>query len=44
MSFLFKFCFEGMEESGSLNLDFELEKRKDSFLKVSRMFKSLNKI
>lgn len=28
-----KFCFEGMEESGSENLDVELEKRKDTFLK-----------
>ena len=27
-----KFCFEGMEESGSENLDIELEKRKDTFL------------
>jgi nonspecific dipeptidase len=30
-----KFCFEGMEESGSINLDSELAKRKDTFLKVS---------
>lgn len=29
-----KFVFEGMEESGSDNLDIELEKRKDTFLKV----------
>lgn len=28
-----KFCFEGMEESGSINLDSELAKRKDTFLK-----------
>jgi len=28
-----KFCFEGMEESGSENLDDELAKRKDTFLK-----------
>jgi nonspecific dipeptidase len=28
-----KFCFEGMEESGSENLDEELTKRKDTFLK-----------
>jgi len=28
-----KFCFEGMEESGSENLDSELEKRKDTWLK-----------
>jgi len=28
-----KFCFEGMEESGSENLDIELAKRKDTFLK-----------
>lgn len=27
-----KFCFEGMEESGSENLDTELAKRKDTFL------------
>ncbi len=27
-----KFCFEGMEESGSENLDVELAKRKDTFL------------
>ncbi len=31
---IFKFCFEGMEESGSENLDEELAKRKDTFLKV----------
>jgi nonspecific dipeptidase len=30
-----KFCFEGMEESGSENLDEELAKRKDTFLAVS---------
>lgn len=30
-----KFCFEGMEESGSENLDVELAKRKDTWLKVS---------
>ena len=29
-----KFCFEGMEESGSINLDSELAKRRDTFLKV----------
>lgn len=29
-----KFCFEGMEESGSEGLDEELAKRKDTFLKV----------
>ncbi len=29
-----KFCFEGMEESGSENLDEELARRKDTFLKV----------
>ena len=29
-----KFVFEGMEESGSDNLDIELAKRKDTFLKV----------
>lgn len=29
-----KFCFEGMEESGSVNLGVELAKRKDTFLKV----------
>lgn len=28
-----KFCFEGMEESGSENLDQTLEKRKETFLK-----------
>lgn len=28
-----KFCFEGMEESGSENLDVELAKRKDTWLK-----------
>lgn len=28
-----KFCFEGMEESGSENLDVELAKRKETFLK-----------
>ena len=28
-----QFVFEGMEESGSENLDSELEKRKDTFLK-----------
>lgn len=28
-----KFCFEGMEESGSVNLDKELAKRKETFLK-----------
>lgn len=30
-----KFCFEGMEESGSVNLDSELAKRKETFLKVT---------
>ena len=30
-----KFCFEGMEESGSLGLDEELVKRKDTFLNVN---------
>jgi arginine utilization protein RocB len=29
-----KFCFEGMEESGSIGLDEALAKRKDTFLKV----------
>lgn len=29
-----KFCFEGMEESGSEGLDEELARRKDTFLKV----------
>jgi nonspecific dipeptidase len=28
-----KFCFEGMEESGSEGLDEELARRKDTFLK-----------
>lgn len=29
-----KFCFEGMEESGSIGLDEELANRKETFLKV----------
>lgn len=29
-----KFCFEGMEESGSEGLDEELARRKDTFLQV----------
>ncbi len=33
-----KFCFEGMEESGSENLDEELARRKDTFLKVKLNF------
>lgn len=30
-----KFCFEGMEESGSEGLDERLKERQDTFLKVS---------
>lgn len=33
-----KFCFEGMEESGSENLDEELARRKDTFLTVKLKF------
>ena len=32
--FFFQFCFEGMEESGSVGLDEGLRKQKDAFLKV----------
>ncbi len=31
-----KFCFEGMEESGSIGLDEALAKRQDTFLKVRK--------
>lgn len=33
-----KFVFEGMEESGSENLDDELLKRKETFLKVNKAY------
>ena len=33
-----KFCFEGMEESGSEGLDAMLWKKKDTFLKVRQYY------
>jgi hypothetical protein len=38
----FKFCFEGMEESGSEGLDEELARRKDTFLQVNLNLKTIS--